>query len=173
MLFELLRKRRSIRKFQSRKVEKEKIEFILKCALLAPSSRSIRPWQFIAVTDEELLRQLSFCREPGPRFLAEAPLAVVVVADQQASDVWVEDASIAASFIQLSAQDLELGSCWIQVRERNHTKDETAGEYIRNILEIPEHYRVECIIAIGYPAEEKASYEEASLNYQKLHYNKF
>lgn len=173
MLFDILRSRRSIRKFQNKAVEKEKIDIILKSALLSPSSRSIRPWHFIAVTDAELLRQLSQCREPGPQYLASAPLAIVVIADKGSSDVWIEDTSIASTIIQLTVQDLGLGSCWIQVRERFHTEQETAEEYIREVLEIPEQYSVECIIAIGYPAEEKKPYEENTLLYQKLHFNKF
>lgn len=173
MLFDILKTRRSIRKFQNKEVEKEKIDVILKSALLAPSSRSIRPWQFVAVTDAELIRQLSLCREPGSQFLAGAPLAIIVIADNGSSDVWIEDASISATIIQLMAQDLELGSCWIQVRERFHTKQETAGEYIKKVLEIPEQYSVECMIAVGYPAEDKKPYEENALPYQKLHFNKF
>ena len=173
MLFDILKSRRSIRKFQNKEVEKEKIDAILKSALLSPSSRSIRPWQFIAVTDGELLQQLSLCREPGPQFLAGAPLGIVVIADKGSSDVWIEDASIAATIIQLTVQDLGLGSCWIQVRERFHTEQETAEEYIRKVLGIPEQYSVECMIAIGYPAEEKKPYEENMLLYEKLHFNKF
>ena len=173
MLFDILKSRRSIRKFQKREVEKEKIDIILKSALLSPSSRSIRPWQFIAVTDGELIHQLSLCREPGSRFLAGAPLAIAVLADKDSSDVWIEDASIAATIIQLTAQDLDLGSCWIQVRERFHTEQETAGEYIREVLGIPEQYSVECMIAIGYQGEEKKPYEESSLQYEKLHFDKF
>ncbi len=173
MLYDLLISRRSIRKYQKKEVEKEKVDILLKSALLAPSSRSIRPWQFIAVDDADLLLKLSSCREPGPKYLSEAPLAIVVLADHSMSDVWIEDASIASAFIQLTAQDLGLGSCWVQVRERNHTEDESAEEYIRNILEIPEQFSVECILAIGYPAEEKKPQEEETLMYQKLHYNRF
>ena len=173
MLSEILKSRRSIRKFQNKEIEKEKIDIILKSALLSPSSRAIRPWEFIAVTGSELLRQLSLCREPGPKFLAGAPLAIVVIADKDSSDVWIEDTSIASAIIQLTVQDLGLGSCWIQVRERFHTEQERAEEYIQKVLGIPEQYSVECIIAIGYPAEEKKPYEEDNLLYQKLHYNKF
>lgn len=173
MLYNLLISRRSIRKYQKKEVEKEKVDILLKSALLAPSSRSIRPWQFIAVDDADLLLKLSLCREPGPNYLAEAPLAIVVLADHSVSDIWIEDASIASTFIQLTAQDLGLGSCWIQVRKRNHTEDESAEEYIRNILDIPEQFSVECILAIGYPAEEKRPQEEETLLYQKLHYNRF
>ncbi len=117
MLFDLLKSRRSIRRFQDRAVEKEKMEIILKSALLAPSSRSIRPWEFIAVTDKELLKKLSLCKEHGAQFLDGAPLGIVVMADPRACDVWIEDASIASILIQLAAQSLGLGSCWIQVRK--------------------------------------------------------
>jgi nitroreductase len=173
VLFDILKARRSIRKFQNKEVEKGKIDTILKSALLSPSSRAIRPWQFIAVTDTELLEQLSRCREPGPKFLADAPLAIVVIADKGSSDVWIEDTSIASIIIQLTAQDLGLGSCWIQVRERFHTEQEKAEEYIRKIMGIPAQYSVECVIAIGYPAEETKPYEENKLPYQKLHFDRF
>lgn len=173
MLFDMLKSRRSIRKFQNKEVEKEKIDMILKSALLSPSSRSIRPCQFIAVTDASLIQKLSLCREPVSRFLADAPLTIAVIADHSSSDAWIEDASIAATMIQLTAQDLALGSCWIQVRERFHTEQETAEEYIKEVLEIPEQYCVECMIAIGYPGEEKKPYNENALPYQKLHFNKF
>ncbi|MCR4434756.1 MAG: nitroreductase family protein [Clostridiales bacterium] len=173
MLFDLLKSRRSIRKFTGREVEKEKIDIILKSALLSPSSRAIRPWEFVAVTDKELLQKLSRCREYGPQFLAGAPLGIVVIADPEACDVWIEDASIASIIIQLTAQSLELGSCWIQVRERFYSGDQKAEDYIKGVLGIPAKYRVECIVAIGYPAEEKKPYDESELLYGKLHYNKF
>lgn len=173
MLFDILKSRRSIRKFQSREIEQEKINTILKSALLSPSSRSIRPWEFIAVTDKETIGRLAQSKQAGSQFLTGAPLAVAVIADHTLSDVWIEDVSIAATIIQLAAQDLGLGSCWIQIRERAHTEEKTAGDYIKELLGIPEKYSVECLIAIGYPDEEKKPYEEDMLQNQKLHINKF
>jgi nitroreductase len=173
MLYELLRSRRSIRKFQNRGVEKEKLDTILKCALLSPSSRAIRPWEFIAVTDPGVLKRLSGCKEYGSDFLAGAPLGIVVIADSNACDVWVEDASIASIFIQLSAQSLGLSSCWIQVRERFRPDGVKAEEYIKRTLEIPGKYSVECIVAIGYPGEEKKAYSDDELLYGKIHVNSF
>ncbi|NLY43452.1 MAG: NAD(P)H nitroreductase [Clostridiaceae bacterium] len=173
VLLELLKSRRSIRKFQDKEIEKDKLDVILKSALLSPSSRSIRPWEFIAVTDKKLLEQLSRCREHSSQFLAGAPLGIVVLADSGACDVWIEDASIAAIIMQLTAKSLGLGSCWIQVRERFHSSGERAEDYIKRILNVPEKYRVECIIAVGYPAEDKKPYDEEGLLYQKIHYNQF
>ncbi|MGC6173120.1 nitroreductase family protein [Lacrimispora sp. 38-1] len=173
MLFDILKSRRSIRKFQNREIEQDKIDKILKSALLSPSSRSIRPWEFITITNGEIIKQLSLSKGTGSHFLAGAPLAVAVIADHTLSDVWIEDTSIASTIIQLAAQDLGLGSCWIQIRERYYTEEETAGDYIRKVLGIPGQYSVECLIAIGYPAEEKKPYEEDMLQSQKLHFNKF
>jgi nitroreductase len=173
MLYDILKSRRSIRKFQDREVEKEKLDIILKSALLSPSSRARRPWEFITVTDREKLLKLSQCREYGSSFLAGAPLGIVVVADTKLCDVWVEDASIASVIIQLSAQSLGLGSCWIQVRERLHSDGPEAGEYIREVLSIPDKYGVECIVAVGYPGEEKRTYEESELLFDKIHFNKY
>ena len=173
MFYDLLKSRRSIRKFQDREVEKEKTDTILKSALLAPSSRARRPWEFIAVTDRKLLEKLSGCREHGSRFLAGAPLGIVVIADPKVCDVWVEDASIASIIIQLSAQALDLSSCWIQVRERFHSGEVKAEDYIKGVLEIPPQYRVESMVAIGYPAEEKRAYDDNELLYEKIHINRF
>ncbi|NLU53516.1 MAG: NAD(P)H nitroreductase [Clostridiaceae bacterium] len=171
MLYDLLKTRRSIRKFQDREVEKEKIDSILKSALLSPSSRSRRPWEFIAVTDKELLKKLSNCREHSSQFLEGAPLGIVVAADPNACDVWIEDCSIASIIIQLTAQSLGLGSCWIQVRQRYGAGNKSAGDYIKELLGIPAYYEVESIVAIGYPGEEKRAYSENELLYGKLHYN--
>lgn len=173
MLNDLLKSRRSIRKFQAVEVEKEKIDKILKSALLAPSSRSKRPWEFIAVTDKELLQRLSQCRERISSFLADAPLGIVVIADAEASDVWTEDATIASILIQLSAHSLGLGSCWIQVRERFGADSVKAGDYIKKTLGIPDKYEVECMLAVGYPAEEKRAYTEDELPYNKIHFDRY
>lgn len=173
MLFNLLKTRRSIRKFQNEKVAKDIIDKILKSALLSPSSRAIRPWEFIAVTNKELMAKLSLCREHGASFLTEAPLGIVVLADPDASDVWIEDASIASILIHLTAHSMGLGSCWIQVRERFHSGNEKTEDYIKGLLDVPAKYRVESIIAIGHPAETKQPHDENKLRYEKLHYNKF
>ncbi len=171
MLYDLLKSRRSIRKFENREVEKEKLDAILKSALLSPSSRARRPWEFIAVTDRELLKKLSKCREGSSLSLESAALGIVIIADPDSSDIWIEDASIASVIIQLSAQSLGLASCWVQVRERFHSGDVKAEDYIKNILGIPERYKVENMVAIGYPAEKKEPHDEKSLLSDKLHFN--
>lgn len=170
MYYNMLRARRSIRKFSNKEVEKEKIDIILKSALLSPSSRSIRPWEFIAVTDKDMLDKLSKCREHSSQFLSNAKLGIIVIADPEQSDVWIEDTSIASILIQLSAQSLGLGSCWIQVRQRFHNEQKSAEDYIKDVAQIPEKYCVESIIAIGYPDENKKPHDENELHYSKIHF---
>ncbi|HOQ16526.1 MAG TPA: nitroreductase family protein [Defluviitaleaceae bacterium] len=173
MFFDLLKKRRSIRKYINKKIEKEKVDMIIKSALMSPSSRGRRPWEFVLVEDRDLLEKLSNCREHGSQFLKEAALAVVVLADPDKCDVWIEDASIASLIIQLTAHSLDLGSCWIQVRERYKNEFQKTEDYIKELLDIPPDYCVESIIAIGYPGEEKEAHDENNLSMDKVHYNKY
>ena len=107
-MLELLRKRRSIRKYQNKEVEKDKIEQLIKAALLSPSSRNICPWEFIVVNEKEKLIKLSQTKEHGSVFLKDASCAIVVLGDSAKSDVWIEDASIASIFTHLMAESLSL-----------------------------------------------------------------
>lgn len=165
-MLSLIQKRRSIRMFQNRKVEKEKTDQIIQAALLSPSSKNNNPWKFIVVEDKEVLLKLSKAKLHGSRFLAKAPLSIVVLADPEQSDVWIEDSSIATILIILTAQHLGLGSCWIQLRERNHSDELSSEEFVKDLLNIPANLRVLCVVAIGYPDEEKPEkvIEKAKLN---------
>ena len=100
MFISLIQKRRSIRKFQRKKVETEKVDMLVEAALRSPSSMGRNPWEFIFVTDQSLLEKLSRAKPHGSAFLKDAPLGIVVCADPETSDVWVEDASIAAIFLR-------------------------------------------------------------------------
>jgi len=169
-MLDLLMKRRSIRRYQNRPVEPEKIDILMKAALLSPSSRNLRPWEFILVTDKEMLEKLSRCKPHGASFLKEAPLAVVVLGDPQVCDVWVEDTSIASILIQMTAQSLGLGSCWIQIRKREYDDQRMAEAYIRDLLQIPQGKAVESIIAIGYPDEDRLPHREEELRKEKVYH---
>ncbi|MBF0377382.1 MAG: nitroreductase family protein [Desulfamplus sp.] len=173
MFFSLIEKRRSIRKFKSLPIEKEKIDTIIEAALRSPSSRGFNPWRFIVVDRPELLDSLSKAKPHGATFLKDAPLGIVVCGDESKTDVWVEDTSIATIFIQLAAHSLGLGSCWIQIRNREHNHNKSAELYIREILNIPENFRVESMIAIGYPDENKNPHPKESLEMEKVFWNGF
>ncbi len=171
--YELIKNRRSVRKFQEQSVESWKTEQITRAALMSPASKRSNPWEFIAIEDKSTLLKLSECRTGSSKLIAGAPLAIVVIADTSKSNVWFEDASIAASFIQLQAEDLGLGSCWVQVYLRDKDENMSAENYIRQLLNIPENFAVLCVLAIGYKAEEKAPHDEEKLQYEKIHFEKF
>jgi len=172
-MLELLKKRRSIRKYTNQPVEKEKLNQIIKAALLSPTSKNSRPWEFMVITNKETLKELSYAKETGGSFLKDAPLAIVIIGDPQKSAVWVEDTSIAATIIHLMAEDLGLGSCWIQIRNRNHSPDKTSNQFIKELLNIPEDKEVEAIISIGYPDEVKAPQDEEKLLFDRVYYEKY
>ncbi|MCB2147067.1 MAG: nitroreductase family protein [Deltaproteobacteria bacterium] len=173
MFIDLLRSRRSVRRFEERPVEAEKVELIMEAALRSPSSRGGNPWEFIVVTDPETIRRLSTAKPHGASFLAKAPLAIAVCADPVKSDVWVEDASIASIILHLAATDLGLGSCWIQLRKRNHDETKPAGEYAAELLGLPAGWVVSTIMAIGYPAEQPAPHPQTSLQRDKVSVNRY
>ena len=172
-MIELLRKRRSIRKFTSEKIAHEAIETLVEAALRAPSSRGFNPWEFILVDDPELLSKLSEAKQHGAEFLKGAPLGIVVCADSTKSDVWVEDCSIAAIIIQLTAVSMGLGSCWAQIRNRQHDADTSSETYIQELLGLPEKIKVESILGIGHPAEKKSPVSADKLQYNKIKNNRW
>jgi nitroreductase len=173
VFIDLLRARRSVRKFQDRPVEQDKIDLLVEAALRAPSSRGFNPWEFVVVTDPTLLDRLSRAKPHGAGFLAKAPLGIVVCVDPGKSDVWVEDVSIAAILLHLAAADLGLGSCWIQLRKRDHDGSRTAGEYAADVLGLPPEMAVSSIIAVGYPAQQPAPHPPASLRHDKVSVNRY
>jgi nitroreductase len=89
MLIDLLRKRRSVRRFEERPVEEDTIDLLIESVLRAPSSRSLNPWEFVVVRDREMLTRLAQAKPHGAAFLKDAPLAFVVCADPARCDVCV------------------------------------------------------------------------------------
>jgi nitroreductase len=172
-MINILRERRSIRKYEKRAIYKESLEILKEALLRCPTSRGINPWMFVFVDDPGLLELLAKAKEHGSSFLKDAALGIVVCGDETKSDVWVEDCSIASIVVQLAAQSLGLGSCWIQIRKRPHSQDRTAEEYIQETLGIPQHLKVESIISIGYPAESKKPIPLEKLEFEKIRYNKY
>lgn len=167
-LFALLQNRRSIRRFQEREIEAEKVHRLMQAALLAPSSKGKQAWEFIVVRDRGKLAELSEAKSHGGDFLKAASLGIVVCGDPRKSDVWVEDASIASAFLLLAAEAMGLGACWIQIRRREHAGGRTAGSFAAGILDLPERLSVLAVIAVGYPAESRPPTELDGLRYGKV-----
>lgn len=165
---EQLRSRRSIRKFKPEKLSQTVLEQLQEALLRAPTSRGKNPWNFLFIDDQNLLEKISCAKLHGSAFLAGAALGVVICADESVSDVWVEDASIAAITLQYAAHDIGLGSCWAQIRNRPHDQESTAEKYIQTLLKLDDNRRILCIIGIGVPDEEKAGHAESELQSEKI-----
>jgi len=169
----LISSRRSTRKYKEEHLPPEQVALILKAALMAPTSKGANSWQFVVVEDKNKLHRLAACKKHGAAFLAECTLAVIVLGDTTISDAWVEDASIASIYMQLQAEDLGVGSCWCQIRNRL-TEDRHASEqYVRELLGIPDHFGVLSIIGFGYKDQERKPFDEANLLWEKVHIGKF
>lgn len=170
---ELVQKRRSIRKFTSEELSEDEVYALLRAALMSPSSKSSRCWEFVVVDDSETIARIAHSKSAGAEFLEGAPLVIAVIADTTVSDVWIEDASIASYNIQLQAEDMGLGSCWAQIRNR-YMKDGTpADEVLHKLLGIPSNYEVLSVIGVGHKAMERQPQNEEKLLWEKVHLNKF
>ena len=169
----LAQMRRSHRKFTDQEIDAEDVKLILRAALMAPTSKGMRAWQFVVVDDKTDLEKLSDAKDMGGQFIKGAPLAVVVLGDPMQNDCWVEDGSIAAISMQYQAEDLGLGSCWVQMRGRGLSDGTTADTVIRGILDIPENFSVLCVVAFGHKADERKPQNEEKLKWENVHLGKW
>lgn len=151
---ELLAKRHSVRKFADKPVPRELIDEMIAEADTAPSSKNCKSSRFIVVEDRMMIEKISQMREFGSAFVKGAPAAIVVLGDSSVTDLWVDNASISATYLMLSAVDKGLGSCWVHVNGRLRYKHEPekgyAEDYLRNLLGIDDARRILCVIALGY-----------------------
>jgi len=144
--------RRSIRRYTSEPVSQPEIEALLDAAMAAPSANNQRPWHFVVVQESGQRQKLSQVHR-WARMIAEAPLAIAVCADPSSTPFWIDDCSAATENILLSAQAMGLGSVWIGIHQSAQYQ-----QAVREVLGLPAHMGVHCLIAIGHPAEEKPSH---------------
>ena len=170
---ELIKNRRSVRTFSDQKLSANEVEKIMKAALLSPSSKNKMPWEFVLVEDKDMISKLAQCKKNGARPLETSALAIVVLANPLLSNVWIEDVSIASIMMQLQIEDLGLGSCWIQVRERETLGGQNSEEYVRLLLDIPLHLQVLDIIAVGHKVGDIAPKDDENLKWEKIHIDKY
>lgn len=171
---ELCQNRRSYRKYTAQPVEREKLDYIVQCALMAPAGKRLNPWHFTVVTDESVIRQFAGCRTYGSGMFQTATAAIVVSLDTSVCDTWQADGAIAAAHILLAAADLGLGACWCQVYQR-----EGAEELVKKALSESrtknqqqglafDDKTILCIISLGYKDEERKPYDLSKLQYEKV-----
>lgn len=168
-----LRQRRSIRHYTSTPLTQEIIVQLQEAVLRSPSARGLDPWEFVFVTDKNILADLAAAKPQHAHFLRDAALGVVVLGDDSLADTWIEDCYIATIILQLACTNLGLGSCWIQIRGREYQPGISAEERVRQILHIPGNFRVLDIVSIGYPAKIAKPHPRESLKDNKIKINSF
>ncbi len=172
-LLDKLLKRRTIRRYKDKKVSDEKIEYILKGALTAPSGCNLKPIEIVVVEDKKTLERLADSRGKSSRWIKDAPLGFVLVCKEDVSTTWVSDASIVAILIQMLGEDLNLGSCWLHAENKIADDGSNVEDNIKEILDLPNNYRVHSMISMGYKDETKENHNVDNLEYERIHYNKF
>ena len=165
---ELCRHRRSIRRYSSQPVEREKIDYMLRCALMSPSGKRRNPWEFVVVTDTDKIRAMAPCKEYGSGMFETAMGAIVIAVDSAIADTWQCDGAIPAEHLLLAAEEQGLGACWCHIYGR-----EEAENLIREITGIPANLHVLCVISFGYKDEERKNYDLDKLLYNKVHYERY
>lgn len=165
--------RRSHRKFTEEEISAEDVRLILRAALMSPTSKGRRDWQFVVVDDKIDIEKIADAKSNGSLFVKDAPLVVVVLGDPLANDCWVEDASIAAISMQYQAEDLGLGSCWVQMRGRGLSDGTSADVVIRGILDFPENLSCLCVLAFGHKADDRKPQNEDRLKWENVHVGRY
>lgn len=176
---ELCMARRSIRQYTSQPVEQEKIDYILRCALMSPSSKRTNPWEFFVIGSREqvvgskataetdgiqVIRKMAGAKTYGSQMFDTAMAAIVVAVDSSLTDTWQCDGAIAAQNMLLAAEEQGLGACWCQIYGRDDSE-----AMVKELCHIPENLNVLCVISLGYKNEERKNYDLDKLRYDKIH----
>jgi nitroreductase len=152
-LYELILKRRSIRRFEQKKIPLETLKKLVNAARLAPSGSNLQPWEFMIINEDSLLEKVfptlawaGYIAPEGNPSLGERPVAYVILLVNKniRREGYEHDLGAAAQNIMLTALEEGIGSCWLGSIKRDQ---------LRKILNVPEGYLIDTVIALGYPQE--------------------
>ena len=159
---EALRERRSVRSFLERPIDKSALETIIDCARFAPTANNSQPWEFVVVTDPATRAKIADITDYG-KFIRRSPACVALFCRN--TKYYLEDGSAATQNILLAAWALGIGSCWVAGDKKPY------AETIRQMLKVPEGYKLVSLIALGY-FQGKPSISKRPLN-DVLHWEEF
>ena len=173
-MFDMIMHRRSVRQYTDERIAEDTLNKILYAGLAAASSKNRRPWEFVVVRDKDMLNRLGECRPSAGNLLGKCDTAIVVAADSELVDVWVEDCASAMTQMHLMADALGVGSCWLQVRLRTAPDGNRETQaVIRDLLGIPEKYSVIAILTRGMPASHPGARKVDDLLLDLIHRERF
>ena len=174
-LYELTRKRRSVRRYGDKHIDDKIISEIMKVALTAPTSFGHKPVEYVVVRDKDMIRKIGACKQMGGSQINGADVVIVVMvktANKRQAEFWIEDGAIASSYILLAAEQYGLGACWVHIRNRMGQRG-TSDQEIRALLGVPDGYSVLNLVAIGEKGETKRAYTDADLHTENVHHEKY
>ncbi len=170
-MIEAIRKRRSVRAFLKREVEEEKLREVFTAAMFAPTSWGTRAWEFVLVKDAATKAALSKASSHA-YFVKDAPAVIVVCYDLKTGRRFREDSSIAASHIMLEAVNQGLSTCFVQVADAGDPPG-AAEPYVKKVLGVPEDFRVQCMVPLGYAKRELKEHRDGEYAPSKVHNGRF
>lgn len=164
-IIEMIKSRRSIKKYKPTPVEDEKLNTVLEAARWAPSAGNRQPWEFIVVKDPSIRREVADIAPYGG-FIAEAPVMIAVVVNPEKDPIhYIEDGAIATTHILLAAHALGLSTCWVGAFGTTYEND------AKRVLGVPPNLRGLSLVPLGYPAEERTSTRKELR--EIVHYERF
>lgn len=156
-LMDVIKLRRSIRKYKPDPVSDEDIEYVLNAARLAPSWKNLQCWRYVVVKNEEIRRKIAESRPQSKDWIIEAPVIIVACADPSKSgyhgdkEYYLVDIGISFEHLILAARERGLGTCWI---------GEFNEEIVKEAIDAPENIRIVAFTPLGYPAIEKGEVKD-------------
>ncbi|MDF2928832.1 nitroreductase family protein [Anaerospora sp.] len=166
-VYEAIQNRRSIRSFEGRPVEKEKVEKLLRAGMQAPSAGNQQPWEFIVIEDKETLQKMSKAHiYAGP--IKNAPLGIIVLSSEKYlkyKQYFQQDLAAATENILLAAVELGLGTVWMGV-----APEEERMSFIKELFNLPQGIEAFAMLAIGYSTSNKF---EDRFDCARIHYEKY
>ena len=165
---DVVKRRRSIRKYQDAPLSSDEVVALMTPVLYSPSSKGKQAVEFILVDQKDMLERLSQAKPRFGTMIASAALAVVICGRMDISDVWIEDASVAATMLLLLAENCGLGACWVQIRERLQEDGSPASLAVRDMLNLAPEQEPLCIIAVGRKAQEVPPHAEENLRWERV-----
>lgn len=168
-LREIMLNRRSIRRYTREEIPAETLDRIIEAGLLAPTSRNLKPCEFYVVREPEKLKRLAEAKDYGAAMAADCSAAIVVFGDSSRADTWVEDCSIAMTYMMLKAEEEGIGCCWVQLHLRADASGKDAEENARGILSVPANMRTVGMLVLGMPAEALKPRTPEDADWTKVH----